>query len=47
MMLAFQPLRSLSQINTYMQEGFSAAIRVFDLLDRPVNIEEKDGGRTN
>lgn len=43
MMLAFQPLRSLSQINTYMQEGFSAAIRVFDLLDRPVNIEERDG----
>ena len=43
MMLAFQPLRSLSQINTYMQEGFSAAIRIFDLLDRPVNIEEKDG----
>ncbi len=43
MMLAFQPLRSLAQINTYMQEGFSAAIRVFDLLDRPVNIEEKEG----
>tara|TARA_A100001015_G_scaffold116777_1_gene129557 strand:+ start:1684 stop:3411 length:1728 start_codon:yes stop_codon:yes gene_type:complete len=43
MMLAFQPLRSLSQINTYMQEGFSAAIRVFDLLDRPFNINENEG----
>jgi len=40
MMLAFQPLRSLSQINTYMQEGFSAALRIFDLLDRPVDIIE-------
>ncbi len=43
MMLAFQPLRSLSQINTIMQEGFSAAIRVFDLLDRPIDIEEQKG----
>ena len=43
MMLAFQPLRSLSQINTIMQEGFSAATRVFDLLDSPTDIEEKDG----
>ena len=40
MMLAFQPLRSLSQINTYMQEGFSAAIRIFELLDSPVDIIE-------
>jgi subfamily B ATP-binding cassette protein MsbA len=40
MMLAFQPLRSLSQINTYMQEGFSAATRIFELLDSPVDIIE-------
>jgi subfamily B ATP-binding cassette protein MsbA len=42
MMLAFQPLRSLSQINTYMQEGFSAAIRIFKLLDSPVDIIENE-----
>ena len=42
MMLAFQPLRSLSQINTYMQEGFSAALRIFELLDRPVDIKENE-----
>lgn len=42
MMLAFQPLRSLSQINTYMQEGFSAAIRIFELLDSPVDIIENE-----
>ena len=43
MMLAFQPLRSLSQINTIMQEGFSAASRVFELLDSPTDITEKEG----
>jgi len=42
MMLAFQPLRSLSQINTYIQEGFSAAIRIFELLDSPVDIIENE-----
>ena len=42
MMLAFQPLRSLSQINTYMQEGLSAAIRIFELLDSPVDIIENE-----
>ena len=43
MMLAFQPLRSLSQINTIMQEGFSAATRVFELLDSPTDIIENEG----
>ena len=43
MMLAFQPLRSLSQINTIMQEGFSAATRVFELLDSPTDITERKG----
>ncbi len=33
MMMAYRPLRSLSQINTVMQEGLSGAARVFALLD--------------
>lgn len=33
MMMAYRPLRSLSQINTVMQEGLAAAARVFALLD--------------
>tara|TARA_B110000967_G_scaffold208791_1_gene262214 strand:+ start:3100 stop:4743 length:1644 start_codon:yes stop_codon:yes gene_type:complete len=41
MMLAFQPLRSLAQVNTMMQEGFAAGARVFELLDQPVEIAEK------
>jgi subfamily B ATP-binding cassette protein MsbA len=42
MMLAFQPLRSLAQANTIMQEGFAAGKRVFDLLDQPLEIIEKN-----
>jgi len=40
MMLAFQPLRRLAAINTTIQEGFSAAIRVFNLLDQESLINE-------
>jgi subfamily B ATP-binding cassette protein MsbA len=42
MMLAFQPLKSLAQANTIMQEGFAAGKRVFDLLDQPLEIIEKN-----
>ena len=41
MMLAFQPLRRLAAVNTTLQEGFAAAIRVFDLLDQKSLINEK------
>ena len=40
MMLAFQPLRRLAAINTSLQEGFAAAIRVFGLLDQQSLIRE-------
>ena len=45
MMLAFQPLRSLAQANTIMQEGFAAGKRVFDLLDQPLEIIEKNNAK--
>ena len=40
-MLAFQPLRRLAAVNTTLQEGFAAAIRVFDLLDQKSLINEE------
>ena len=40
MMLAFQPLRRIAQINATLQEGFAAAIRVFGLLDEKSLINE-------
>ncbi len=45
MMLAFQPLRRLASINTTLQEGFAAAIRVFGLLDQKSLINEKKDAR--
>ncbi len=45
MMLAFQPLRRLASINTTLQEGFAAAIRVFSLLDQKSLINEKKEAR--
>jgi subfamily B ATP-binding cassette protein MsbA len=45
MMLAFQPLRSLAQANTIMQEGFAAGKRVFDLLDQPLEVIEKNNAK--
>jgi len=48
MMLAFQPLRRLAAINTTIQEGFSAAIRVFNLLDQKSLVNEnKDAFHLN
>ena len=45
MMLAFQPLKRLASINTTLQEGFAAAIRVFGLLDQESLINEKKDAR--
>jgi subfamily B ATP-binding cassette protein MsbA len=45
MMLAFQPLKRLAAINTTLQEGFAAAIRVFGLLDQESLINEKKDAR--
>ena len=40
-MLAFQPLRRLAAVYRTLQEGFAAAIRVFDLLDQKSLINEE------
>ena len=45
MMLAFQPLRRLAAINTQLQEGFAAAIRVFGLLDQESYIKELNSAK--
>ena len=42
MMLSFQPLKRLSTINTTIQEGFAAAIRIFNLMDQESHIKEVD-----
>ncbi len=39
-LMAYQPLRALGKVNVALQEGFAAAQRVFDLLDRAPAIQE-------
>ena len=45
LMLAFQPLKSLSNLNVTVQEGLAAAQRVFALLDLAPAISDRDGAR--
>jgi subfamily B ATP-binding cassette protein MsbA len=40
-LMAYQPLRSLSKVNVSIQTGLAAAHRVFDLLDRPSALTER------
>ncbi len=44
-LMAYQPLRALSKINAYLQEGLAAANRVFAVLDRLPAITETPGAR--
>jgi subfamily B ATP-binding cassette protein MsbA len=39
-LMAYQPLRALSKINAYLQEGLAAANRIFAVLDRHPAIVE-------
>jgi len=39
-LLAYEPLKRLAQLNAHLQEGVAAAMRVFELLDRPNKLRE-------
>ena len=39
MMLAYQPIRSLATINMLAYQGSAAAKRIFNVLDKPINIK--------
>ena len=45
MMLSFQPLKRLSAISTSIQDGFAAAVRIFDLMDQESYIKEVDNAQ--
>jgi subfamily B ATP-binding cassette protein MsbA len=45
MMLSFQPLKRLSSISTSIQDGFAAAVRIFDLMDQESHIKELDNAK--
>ena len=39
MMLSYQPIRSLATINMVAYQGAAAAKRIFDVIDKPINIK--------
>jgi subfamily B ATP-binding cassette protein MsbA len=39
------PIRSLADVNTNIQQGLSAARRVFDILDTPPEVADRPGAR--
>jgi len=45
LMLTYQPVRALSGINIAINEGFSAASRIYKILDEQVLIKNKDGSK--
>ena len=45
LLLAYQPLKSLANLNAVLQEGLAAAQRVFEVLDIEPAIGDRDGAR--
>jgi subfamily B ATP-binding cassette protein MsbA len=43
LLLAYQPLKSLANLNASLQEGLAAAQRVFDVLDIEPDIQDQPG----
>ena len=46
LLLAYQPVRSLANLNVTLQEGLSAASRIFDMLDIEPQIQDRHGAKT-
>jgi subfamily B ATP-binding cassette protein MsbA len=46
LLLAYQPLKSLGSLNSYLEEGLAAAHRIFAMLDVEPEIRDKPGART-
>ena len=45
LMLAYQPVRSLASVNIGIQEGLTAANRIYQLLDNKDFIVNKEGSK--
>lgn len=43
LMMAYQPLKSLANLNSNLQEGLAAAARCFAVLDTPLKIKDAPG----
>lgn len=46
LLLAYEPMKRLANLNANLQEGLAAATRIFTILDAPPHIQDKRGART-
>jgi subfamily B ATP-binding cassette protein MsbA len=46
LVMIYEPIKSLSRVNSTIQQGIAAAIRVFQILDTPVEISDQPGAKT-
>jgi len=46
LVMIYEPIKSLSRVNSTIQQGMAAAIRVFQVLDTPVEISDHPGAQT-
>ncbi len=46
LLLAYQPVRSLANLNVTLQEGLAGAARIFDVLDIEPRIQDRAGAST-
>ena len=44
-MLTYQPIKALATLQTTLQEGIAAAIRIFGIIDQDVNVREDPNAR--
>lgn len=44
-MLTYQPIKALASLQTTLQEGIAAAIRIFGIIDQDVNVREDPDAR--
>jgi ATP-binding cassette, subfamily B, bacterial MsbA len=45
LLLAYQPVKNLANLNANLQEGLAAAARVFAMLDRQASIQDRPGAK--
>jgi len=45
LLMLYEPIKSLSGVQNTVQEGLAAATRVFGLMDRPPEIQDRPGAR--
>ncbi len=45
LLMAYQPIKSLTRLNTQLQEGLAGAERIYAMLDQPPRVADRPGAR--